>query len=211
LSGDRGVGALLFDLGGVVIGVDWRRVFAAWAHGAGVAAAGIAARFAFDDRYEAHERGEIGPDEYCAHLRGALGVALDDDALLAGWNCLFVGPVPGMAELLERLARSVPLYAFSNTNRAHLAHWQPRYRELLEPFSAVYCSCEIGARKPDAAAFLEVANRIGVAPQDLLFFDDAEVNVLGARAAGLLAAEVHGAADVRQALRSAGVRVDDAG
>jgi putative hydrolase of the HAD superfamily len=211
LREDRGVDALLFDLGGVVIDVDWRRVFEAWARGARVAAADIATRFAFDDRYEAHERGEIGPEEYCAHLRGALGVALDDDALLAGWNCLFVGPVPGMTQLLERLARSYPLYAFSNTNRAHVAHWRPRYRDLLEPFSAVYYSCEIGARKPDAAAFLAVATRIGVAPARIAFFDDHAGNVEGAHEAGLLAHEVHSADDVREALRRSGIPAEGAG
>jgi len=60
LSGSRVVEALLFDLGGVVIDVDWRRVFDVWANGARVPAAEIAARFLFDERYEAHERGEIG-------------------------------------------------------------------------------------------------------------------------------------------------------
>jgi len=137
-------------------------------------------------------------------------VALDDEALLAGWNSLFVGPVAGMNEVLAELARSYPLYAFSNTNRAHVDHWEPRYRDLLQPFAAVYCSCELGVRKPDAAAFLEVAKRIGVAPQNLLFFDDTETNVVGARNAGLLAAEVHSAADVRQALRGFGVRLSGA-
>jgi len=211
LSPSRALDALLFDLGGVVIGVDWGRVFQAWARAGQVPATQIAARFAFDERYEAHERGEIGAADYCAHLRSALGVALADDDLLAGWNCLFVGAVPAMPALLERLARVLPLYALSNTNRAHLDYWQPRYGGLLEPFSAVYCSCELGVRKPDAAAFGEVAKRIGVAPERILFFDDTEANVLGARQAGLPAAEVHSAADVREALGRFGICVEEAG
>ena len=211
MSGERVVDALLFDLGGVVIDVEWRRVFQAWADAARVPLERIATRFAFDEPYEAHERGDIGPDEYCAHLRDALGVALGDDELLAGWNSLFVGPVPGVTALLDRLARSYPLYAFSNTNRAHVAHWRPRYGELLQPFAAVYCSCDIGARKPDAAAFLEVAKRIDVAAERIGFFDDTEVNVSGARQAGLLARQVHSATDIRQALREFGVRLDEPG
>lgn len=205
------VDALLFDLGGVVIDIDWRRVFHAWADAARIPADAIAGRFSFDEPYEAHERGEIGPDEYWPHLRSALGVALADSELLAGWNRLFVAPVPGMRVLLERLAQSYPLYAFSNTNQAHVAFWRPRYGDLLAPFSAVYCSCDIGARKPDPAAFLEVAKRIGIAPEKIGFFDDHPANVQGAREAGLLAQEVHSAANVRAALQRFGVRLDEVG
>jgi FMN phosphatase YigB (HAD superfamily) len=60
-------------------------------------------------------------------------------------------------------------------------------------------------------AFREVADRIGVAPERIGFFDDHAVNVAGARDAGLLAHEVHSAADVREALRRLGVRLDEAG
>jgi glucose-1-phosphatase len=208
LSTNRAVEALLFDLGGVVIDIDWQRVFQAWAQAARAPAAEIAARFAFDERYEAHERGEIGPGEYCAHLRSALGVSIADDELLAGWNRLFVGLVPGIEGLLRRLAKSYPLYVFSNTNRTHIAHWGPRFGDLLTAFAGVYCSCELGARKPEAAAFLEVAKRIGRTPERMVFFDDGALNVEGARKAGLMAFEVHSAADVRGALRTLGALQD---
>lgn len=205
------VDALLFDLGGVLIEVDFDRVFEAWARAGRVPVARIAARFAFDQHYEAHERGAIELDEYCVHLRSALGLALADEELLAGWNCIFGAPVPGMQALLEQLARLHPLYIFSNTNRTHVAHWQPRYRALLAPISAVYCSCDLGVRKPDVEAFLTVAKRIGVEPQRIAFFDDHAVNVAGARSAGLLAKEVHSAAEVREALAQFGVHLDEAG
>ena len=42
-------------------------------------------------------------------------------------------------------------------------------------------------RKPDPEAFAEVARRMGVTPEEVLFFDDTEENVIGARAAGLRA------------------------
>ena len=205
------VDALLFDLGGVVIDIDFGRALQAWADAARVPVPQIAERFCFDAPYEAHERGEIGPDEYCAHLRAALGLPLADDELLAGWNRIFVGPVPGMQGLLERLRHRYPLYAFSNTNHAHLGYWQPRYASLLSPFSAVYCSCEIGARKPEVEAFLEVARRMGVSPGRIAFFDDHSANVLGARKAGLLAHEAHSVAQVREALSQWGIRLGEAG
>lgn len=185
--------------------IDWQRVFQAWGDAAHVPASHIAARFAFDDRYEAHERGEIGAAEYCAHLRATLGVSLADDTLISGWNDIFIAPVPQIDTLLQGLAKSYPLYVFSNTNRAHRAFWQARYASVLAPFSSIFCSCDIGARKPVPGAFLEVARRISVAPARIAFFDDGAENVLGARKAGLLAQKVHSAADIRTALRDLGI------
>jgi glucose-1-phosphatase len=199
------VDALLFDLGGVVIDVDFGQVIQAWADAAEVPASAIAARFSLDAGYEAHERGEIDAAGYWAHVRATLGIGLGDGQLLSGWNRIFGNAVPGVDVLLASLARSYPLYAFSNTNVAHRAFWQMRYANLLKPFSQIYCSCDLGARKPSPTAFLEVGRRIGISPGRIAFFDDSAENVRGAREAGLIAYEVRGAADIRDALRREGI------
>jgi putative hydrolase of the HAD superfamily len=202
------VDALLFDLGGVVIQIEFDRAIQAWADAAGVPAARVAERFSLDAGYEAHERGELDPAAYCAHLRRTLGLHLADDPLLAGWNQIFVGEVPEVGPLLASLARSFPLYAFSNTNAAHRTFWQARYADILAPFSQIFCSCDLGLRKPAAQAFLEVCSRIDIAPASIVFFDDHPENVRGARAAGLRAHEVHSAAEIRAALRHEGIACD---
>src|SRR5262249_51914286 len=53
------VHALLFDLGGVVIEIDFDRVLARWALHAGTDFAALKSRFSFDPSYQRHERGEI--------------------------------------------------------------------------------------------------------------------------------------------------------
>ena len=194
------VDALLFDLGGVLVEIDFNRAFEAWASAARVPASRIAARFSFDPAYEAHERGEIRGSEYFAHLRNALGVSLSEDEFLAGWNAIFLEPVAGIDTVLEGLPKVFPLYVFSNTNPAHQAYWQFRYKDVLEPFSRVFCSCDLGARKPGGEAFLKVCARIGSPPSRIAFFDDSQANVLGARQAGLHAFQVASAAEVRRAL-----------
>jgi glucose-1-phosphatase len=191
-----------------VIEIDFARVVRAWADAARVSHSRIAERFSLDAGHEAHERGEIGAREYCTHLRATLGVTLDDEILLSGWNQIFVGAIPGVGALLESLARSFPLYAFSNTNVAHRAFWQARYAKLLQPFSHIFCSCDLGARKPSVDAFLDVRRRIGVAPGRIVFFDDHPQNVRGAREAGLRAHEVHSVGDIRAALQREGIRCD---
>ena len=202
------VEALLFDLGGVVIQIDFARAVRAWADAAGVSAQDVSNRFALDAGYEAHERGELDPAAYCTHLRRILELDVPDEPLLAGWNQIFVGEVPEVGTLLAGLAKSFPLYAFSNTNTAHRTFWQARYAKVLAPFSQIFCSCDLGLRKPTTDAYLEVCERIGVAPARIVFFDDVVENVQGAREAGLRAHQVNSAADIRAALRHEGISCD---
>lgn len=189
--------ALVFDLGGVLIDVDLGRAFAAWGAAAGVPAATIAARFSVDEPYCAHERGEIDDRAYFVHLRSALGLELPDEALRAGWNAIIGEPRPGIDAVVHELARRLPLYVFSNTNAAHVAHFTPRLRALLAHFRRTFTSCDIGRRKPDPEAFARLARLIGAPPARLVFFDDAQENVAGARRAGLRAYRVRSAGEIR--------------
>ena len=96
--------------------------------------------------------------------------------------------------------RRWPLYLFSNTNPTHEAHFIPAYAGTLRHFRKLYLSSSIGLRKPDRAAFEYVARDIGVAPANILFFDDVLENVEGARAAGFQAVQVLSSDDVAAAL-----------
>ena len=205
------VEALLFDLGNVLVDVDFGRAIAEWAKAANVTEEGIASCFGPDEAYCAHERGELSEAQYFASLRKSLGIDLTDQQFLSGWNAIFGEPIPGMEKLVRDLSQRLPVYAFSNTNKAHRAYWAPRYRALLAPFREVICSCDIGCRKPDASAFIKVAQLMGVAPSRIGFFDDLEENVAGARTAGFHAFRVSSASEVRKALRGLGIEQQENG
>jgi putative hydrolase of the HAD superfamily len=175
-------------------------VFAHWAGCCGADPTVLRARFSFDAPYERHERGEITARDYFEALRGSLGIDLSNDDFRAGWERVFVGPVRPTVDLLARIDPRMPLYLFSNTNAAHHAAWAHDYAEALRPFRQVFVSHEMGLRKPDRAAFHHVAREIGVAPERILFFDDTEANVEGARRAGLQAVHVRSPEDVARAL-----------
>jgi putative hydrolase of the HAD superfamily len=192
--------ALLFDLGGVIVELDWDRAFAAWARAAKVDAAQLRQRFSFDEPYQRHERGEIRAVEYYDALNASLGIDVPHEVLDQGWRDIFASAIEPTASLLRELHGSIPLYAFSNTNPVHYDAWSTRFREVLTPFEHVFTSCDIGARKPDRAAFEHVARAIGVAPEAILFFDDTEENIRGARAIGMPAVLVRGPGDVRAAV-----------
>jgi putative hydrolase of the HAD superfamily len=209
---DDKVEALLFDLGRVVLDLDSARAHARWGELAGVPATEIERRARLrvvgSEAFERHERGEISDAAFFAHLRRALEIDLSDAELEDGWNAIFVGEMPGIRPVLCRARQVLPLYAFSNTNTAHQACWSVRFADVLGNFRKIYVSNELGARKPDAAAFGAVARDMGVRPERILFLDDLEENVAGARASGMKAVRVTSTADVGRALGDLAIMVD---
>jgi FMN phosphatase YigB (HAD superfamily) len=197
--------ALLFDLGRVVIDIDFTRTLNYWAQHAGRPPADIIGRFSMDEAYKRHEVGAIEAEAYFASLRTSLGIDISHTQFLEGWNEIFVGEMAGISQLLARAAQRVPLYAFSNTNRTHEIHFSQRFAEVLGHFREVFLSSTIGLRKPDAEAFDHVVGAIGLPAQRIVFFDDLIENIEGARARGLTAVHVTSTDDIANVLATLGL------
>jgi glucose-1-phosphatase len=192
--------ALLFDLGGVVLDIDFDRVFNIWAARASCDPQTLRRRFKFDDAYERHERGELDASAYFASLRRSLPLRLSDEDFIAGWSDLYVGPVAEMVAVLAGAKGRFQLYAFTNSNPTHQAVWAKRYAAELSVFRSIFVSSEMGLRKPDPSAFSEIVRRTGYPASAFIFFDDTLENVMGARTAGMRAVHVQSTDDVRVAL-----------
>ena len=197
--------ALLFDLGRVVLDVDFGRVMRIWAGHAGCEPTDLAARFVVNDSFRHHETGRIDDVAFFRNLRQLLGVGISDAQFLEGWNAIFAGEMPGIAPLLSRAAARLPLYAFSNTNPPHVAHFSKTYADVLGHFREIYLSSSIGLRKPEVAAYHHVVSAIGVPASRIVFFDDSAENIAGARAYGLTAVQVRSSDDVASALSALGI------
>jgi glucose-1-phosphatase len=196
---------LLFDLGRVVLDIDFNKAIASWAGHAGCEAAHLVGRFSPDETFRRHESGEISDAEFFAALRTSLGIGISDAQFMEGWNAIFAGEMPGIAGQLERAAKRLPLYAFSNTNNAHVEHFSAVHADVLGHFREIFLSSSIGLRKPDAAAYDHVVKAIGVPAGRIVFFDDSAQNIEGARARGLITVHVTSPVDVAEALAALGI------
>src|ERR1700709_1269866 len=196
---------LLFDIGRVVLDIDFNRVVTSWAGHAGCAPAELASRFVVDDSIKQHDVGRIDDAAFFHNLRTSLGIGITDEQFLEGWNAIFAGEMPGIAQLLANAARRMPLYAFSNTNPAHVAHFSKTYSDVLGHFREIFLSSTIGLRKPDAEAYDHVVKAIGVPAQRIVFFDGSDENIAGARAQGLIGVHVTSTDDVARTLAELGI------
>ena len=197
--------ALLFDLGRVVLDIDFNRALACWAGHARCAPADIAARFVRAESYRHHEVGRIDDAAYFESLRQSLGIGLSDAQWLEGWNAIFVGEMPDISALLARAAKHLPLYAFSNTNNAHAEYFPAAYADVLGHFRDMFLSSTIGLRKPEAEAYDHVVRAIGAPAHRIVFFDDSAENIEGARARGLIGVHVTSTDDVARTLAALGI------
>lgn len=94
------------------------------------------------------------------------------------------GPVPGTAQLIERLsARGVPLFAITNFGSEFWAMFRP-IEPVLDHFSDIVVSGDEKLAKPDPAIFALAADRFARAPSQMLFVDDNAANIAAAAALG---------------------------
>ena len=83
----------------------------------------------------------------------------------------------------------------SNGTKCYLASNQERHRAKYmrndlgysHHFDGLYFSCEIGELKPTTAYFRTIIEKIGLPPDDMLFFDDYEDSVEKAKSLGIYA------------------------
>lgn len=197
---EHNVEALLFDLGGVLFEIDFERALGAWGKLSKLSAVELRQRFKMDLPYERHERGEIKAAEYFSHLRATLELNASDSAIASGWNAIFLGEISETVNYITAVNNQIPCYAFTNTNATHKKYWMQAYPRVVDAFQHIFVSSDMGLRKPEQASFDAIAKATDISLGKVLFFDDTEENVSGARAAGLQAVQVKSHSDVKHAL-----------
>lgn len=90
-------------------------------------------------------------------------------------------------DILKKLKKKdIKLVACSNSSRRMLDIWDSKYN-FFKYFDDTILAEDIRANKPEHEMFMEIINRNNsVLPQNILFVDDKEINVLAGEAEGLI-------------------------
>jgi len=175
----------LFDLGNVIIRVDFEPFLSWLAERSSSGSREQAGTVLNSSLFFEYEFGNISREQFASGLAVLFGASISLPELEERFCAIFPGPVEGIEELLAELAAEGPLYALSNTNELHLEWLRRNHSGLMGKFTKIFASHELRARKPSVGIYRDVAGELGVPASSLVFFDDLEANVEGARRAGL--------------------------
>ncbi|ACS87710.1 glucose-1-phosphatase [Musicola paradisiaca] len=182
----------IFDLGNVVIDIDFNRVLGVWSTLSGAPLATLRERFVMGPTFQQHERGEISDETFASQLCHEMGITLSYEQFAMGWQAIFIGLRREVVDIMHRLRHDGHrVVILSNTNRLHCEFWPTEYPEVVAAADRMYLSQDLGLRKPEADIYRHVLREEGVGASEVLFFDDNEANVVAAQALGIQAVQVH--------------------
>ncbi len=152
----------------------------------------------------AFERGGLAPDEFAVSLAREWQLRVAPEVFLEHFTDWAKDFYPGARELVTEVRAVVATACFSNSNPLH---WEKNFRQfgIQDAFDHCFASFELGAVKPERRAFELMLSHLDLEPQEVLFLDDTEVNVEGARRIGMSAELVRGVDQARAALVGIGL------
>ncbi|MEM9177693.1 MAG: HAD family phosphatase [Myxococcota bacterium] len=150
------------------------------------------------------ERGECDERDFARGMVDTWAMPATPEAFLDAFISWPKGLLPGARELVQDLQGRTRLACLSNTNRVHCERYEEQFG-LITLFDEQYLSYEMGLVKPDRAAFDHTLEGLGCDAERVLFLDDNQINVDGARQAGLLAEKAVGPDAARSVLERYGL------
>lgn len=184
---------IIFDLGNVLLDLDWARVERAFREMLREEYEAALARYEAERLFLQLETGKITPEAFLTRMRQVSGRPLREEEIINSWNAILVELPKRRLDWLRSLGDHYSLYLLSNTNAIHIewlhGHLQRTADMTIQDFEGLfvksYYSHEINLRKPDREIYEFVIADAGLPPAETLFVDDTEENILSARKTGL--------------------------
>lgn len=183
----------IFDLGNVIVDIDFNRVLGAWSDFSRVPLATLKQNFTMGEAFHQHERGEITDEEFAQALCQEMNMPLSYEQFSHGWQAVFVALRPEVIAIMHKLReQGHRVVVLSNTNRLHTTFWPEEYPEIRSAADHIYLSQDLGMRKPEARIYQQVLQAEGFSAEDAVFFDDNADNIEGAKLLGITSILVTG-------------------
>ena len=183
----------IFDLGNVIVDIDFNRVLGAWSDFSRVPLATLKQNFAMGETFHQHERGEIDDEEFAERFCQEMDLPLSYEQFSHGWQAVFVAIRPEAIDIMHKLRKQGHrVVVLSNTNRLHTTFWPEEYPDVKGAADKIYLSQEMGMRKPEARIYQAVLQAEGFTAADAVFFDDNADNIEGANQLGITSILVTG-------------------
>lgn len=191
---------VIFDLGGVLVHLDWDKVCGRLQELSGLAVDKVRHEVINGPIVRSVMQGLLNPRAYQEALCDKLGIGLPYNEFVDIWNGLLsaneaIVPVVVQLKLGNRLVLA------SNTDPIHFAHADESFI-VLRQFDHHFLSYEMGLLKPDPAFFHHVLLTLDSPAADCIFIDDRAENVEAARGIGITAIQFEGASQLQSDLNT---------
>lgn len=189
---------LIFDLGNVIIDIDYKRTFSLLKTKVPEAYYDRVDQFYLTDFHKNYEKGLIDSPTFRNEVRKYFEQPWSDLEVDELWNSLLCKIPSERLELVRKLKKNYQVGVLSNTNEIHIEgvnrhliedHGLLNFEEL---FDRVFYSHHMGLAKPSAEIYEQLIFELGTKADRILFFDDLKANVEGAAAVGIKAVQVTG-------------------
>lgn len=182
--------AIIFDLGGVIINLDYDRTIKAFEEMGLSDFRSIYTQLSQSNLFDEYETGRISSQHFINKLLPYLPSGTTPNQVVAAWNAMILDVPLQKLQLLDSLRRTHKVFLLSNTNEIHMQKvrraWSRETDRAMESFfDHMYLSYEVGMRKPDVTIFRHVCEEHQLNEKATLFIDDSPQHIDGAKMTGL--------------------------
>jgi FMN phosphatase YigB (HAD superfamily) len=183
---------IIFDLGGVILNIDYKKTEDAFIALGIQNFASLYSQFHASNLFKDFETGKVSPTDFIRELRKHAPAGVSDQQMVNAWNAMLLDFPAGRLTFLHQLKKTYKTFLLSNTNILHYNAIQQNYQEVMQAevpldrcFNRSYYSHDIGVRKPGKEVYEFVLRENKLDEKETLFIDDTPANVEGAKEAGL--------------------------
>ncbi len=184
------INTIIFDLGGVLIDLDRDACVKAFEQLGLLDADKYLSAYIQQGIFLELEEGKLSNEEFCNAFRKlSVNKHITDQQIQDGW-CKFLLDIPGYKlNMLLELRKKYQVFMLSNTNRMVSDFYTntlftKQGLSIDDYFDRRYVSYEIGCVKPGRRIFEHLIADSGIRPQEALFLDDGEKNIMAAKELG---------------------------
>ena len=184
---------IIFDLGGVILNLDYHKTFEAFkSYALQIDDETFVGKSRQHSIFSDYEVGKISSKDFRASLNSFYKMNLTDDIFDNCWNAMLLDLPRHRIELIQNLkASGKKVFLLSNINEIHEREVDLRFKSLgfnfhfKELFHKAYYSHEIGLRKPHGEVFELVIGENQLEKTETIFIDDSLQHIIGAESLGL--------------------------
>lgn len=183
--------AIIFDLGGVLLNLDFDKLSTAFKALGVTNFDELFSQSKADILFENLETGKITHEEFCNAFTKYTSKPITSEDVTQAWNSILQDFRPGSLAHLAELRKKYKLFLLSNTNSIHYRAFNKIFDTAVGKnsfnalFDKAYYSHQMGLRKPNAAAYRYILEENNLKPEETVFIDDTLSNIEGAKAVGL--------------------------